>query len=279
MTFDYNIAVTTAMADAYVEAVQGDLADLDWARRVLVDALLADEAAATPDLSRRATGLGLHPDHQHAVALVTFPATAPDQVWISSQHRLVQALARNTARTERQTFVVSLGTELLAVLDARRPGHPRAVLHRTATQLMRTAATPLRAGIGTPFTGVTRLLDSYHTARRALRHTTPGRPVLQAPDDLRLFDELTASRSDDADQLIPPALRETLADPRLRQTLQAWIDHDLNVAAAARALCLHPNSVRYRLRRISQLTGHDPHHITDLLELHSAAKLLSHAAG
>ncbi len=76
-----------------------------------------------------------------------------------------------------------------------------------------------------------------------------------------------------------PALREALADPQLRQTLQAWIDHDLNVAATARALCLHPNSVRYRLRRIAQLTGHDPHRITDLLELHSAARLLGHAPG
>lgn len=39
---------------------------------------------------------------------------------------LVQALARNSTRTERQTFVVSLGTELLAVLDARSA---RIVLH------------------------------------------------------------------------------------------------------------------------------------------------------
>ena len=62
-------------------------------------------------------------------------------------------------------------------------------------------------------------------------------------------------------------------------TLQTWIDHDLNVAATAKALCMHPNSVRYRLRRIAQLTGHNPHHLTDLLELHSAARLLSHAPG
>ena len=76
-----------------------------------------------------------------------------------------------------------------------------------------------------------------------------------------------------------PALREALADPQLRQTLQAWVDHDLNVAAAARALCLHPNSVRYRLRRIAHLTGHDQHRITDLLELHSAARLLGQTPG
>jgi hypothetical protein len=277
LTFDYNIAATTAMADAYVETVQGDLADLDWARRMLIDALLAGQDDATLDLSRRASGLGLHPDHQHVVTLVRFPATAADHTWTSSQRHLIQALARNSARTERQTFVVNLGTELLAVLDARGPGGPRAILHRTAAMLQLSQTAPFQAGIGTPFTGVTRLRDSYHAARRALRHSTPARPILQAPDDLRLFDELTAARSDDANQLIPPALREALADPQLRETLQAWIDHDLNVAAVAKALCLHPNSVRYRLRRITRLTGRDPHHLTDLLELHSAARILSHA--
>jgi hypothetical protein len=272
LTFDYNIAATTAMADAYVETVQGDLADLDWARRVLIEALLADQAAA-PDLSRRATGLGLHPDHQHVVALVTFPAPRPGHAWTSPQRRLVQALARNSARTERQTFVVSLGTELLAVLDARSP---RTVLRHAATQLLDTHAASLQSGIGTPFTGITRLRDSYHAARSALRHTSPDRPILQAPDDLRLFDELTASRSDDTDQLIPPAMREALTDPQVRQTLQAWIDHDLNVAATAKALCLHPNSVRYRLRRITLLTGSNPYRLADLIELHSAARLLRH---
>lgn len=52
---------------------------------------------------------------------------------------------------------------------------------------------------------------------------------------------------------------------------------DYNIAATAKALCMHPNSVRYRLRRIAQLTGHDPHHLTDLLEPHSAARILGHA--
>src|SRR5262249_48818295 len=60
-TFDYNIAVTTAMADAYVEVVQGDLADLESARGELVEALLANGSDAWPELTRRAVGLGLDP--------------------------------------------------------------------------------------------------------------------------------------------------------------------------------------------------------------------------
>ena len=178
LTFDYNIAATTAMADAYVEAVQGDLADLDWARRVLIDTLLADQAAATPSCpaAPSAWACTRSPARRRPGQV---PRARPDHAWTNSQRRLVQALARNATRTERQTFVVNLGTELLAVLDAR-PGRPRAVLHRTATQLLRTQTAPLQAGIGTPFTGITRLRDSYHTARRALRHTTPGRPILRA---------------------------------------------------------------------------------------------------
>jgi hypothetical protein len=66
-----------------------------------------------------------------------------------------------------------------------------------------------------------------------------------------------------------------LADGRgLAVGLVHGFDRDLNVAATAKALCMYPNSVRYRLRRIAQLTGHNPHHLTDLLELHSAAWLI-----
>lgn len=60
-TFDYNIAVTAAMAEAYLEVVQGDLAELDSARRSLIDALLTSQPEQVPALARHAAGLGF--DH------------------------------------------------------------------------------------------------------------------------------------------------------------------------------------------------------------------------
>jgi hypothetical protein len=45
-TFEYNIAVTSAMADVYVEVVQGDLADLDCARRGLLELIAATRLLA-----------------------------------------------------------------------------------------------------------------------------------------------------------------------------------------------------------------------------------------
>jgi len=52
--------------------------------------------------------------------------------------------------------------------------------------------------------------------------------------------------------------RQALGDPTVRETLQVFVEADLNVAATAKALSLHPNSLRYRLGRITELTGRDP---------------------
>lgn len=44
----------------------------------------------------------------------------------------------------------------------------------------------------------------------------------------------------------------------LVETLAAYLESGRSLEAAARALYVHPNTVRYRLRRISQVTGWDP---------------------
>jgi PucR C-terminal helix-turn-helix domain len=41
----------------------------------------------------------------------------------------------------------------------------------------------------------------------------------------------------------------------LMETLRVYLDSDLDVTRAAEALYVHPNTVRYRLRRIGELTG------------------------
>ncbi|MGW0412785.1 PucR family transcriptional regulator, partial [Streptomyces collinus] len=43
----------------------------------------------------------------------------------------------------------------------------------------------------------------------------------------------------------------------LVETLRAYLDHFGDVSAAARSLSLHPNSLRYRLGRITKVSGLD----------------------
>ena len=44
----------------------------------------------------------------------------------------------------------------------------------------------------------------------------------------------------------------------LVETLTAWLDGGSSIEGAARALFVHPNTVRYRLRRIHEVSGYSP---------------------
>jgi sugar diacid utilization regulator len=59
----------------------------------------------------------------------------------------------------------------------------------------------------------------------------------------------------------------------LVETLRAYVDTRLNITKSAEALIVNPNTVVYRLRRIKEISGRDPHDPDDLLVLSLALKL------
>ncbi|MGB9303498.1 MAG: helix-turn-helix domain-containing protein [Mycobacterium sp.] len=50
-------------------------------------------------------------------------------------------------------------------------------------------------------------------------------------------------------------------------TFRAWLDHNGSVSDTAAALFCHPNTVRYRLRRIEERTGRSLNNPRQLAEL------------
>lgn len=174
LTYDYNTGLIATMADAYVDAVQGDLAELDAARRALVDGLLSGDSGAVLELARRGLGVGFDPECSHVVAVAAVDGSPR---WI------VPAIAHVTDRSERNTFVVERDGELVALLDADSAVAARELLERAATELRREHGAGLRAGIGTAFTGVGSFKMSHHEARNALGHTSERRPFVLGPAD------------------------------------------------------------------------------------------------
>ncbi|MEO8816067.1 MAG: PucR family transcriptional regulator [Mycobacterium sp.] len=70
------------------------------------------------------------------------------------------------------------------------------------------------------------------------------------------------------------------AGPALTETLDAYLDCGGAIEACARKLFVHPNTVRYRLKRIADFTGRDPTHPRDGYVLRVAAtvgRLANHA--
>lgn len=265
--------ICSIMVDTYVQTERGELADLEADRRELIETLLESRIAVRSELVRRAAVLGLEPDHSHVVALAGVVSDPEMEVPPSSVRRWVaEAIARASAGP-RRAFVVIRGAEIVAILDG--PGSAaRMVLERAAESLSRTSGVLLTAGIGTPFTGVAGVRASYDEARRALRHSTPQKRFVVGPGDVLLFDELTASVDQSVSELVPSQTRKALSQPALHATLEAFVSANQNVVDAANALGIHPNSLRYRLSRIAQLTGRDPRTLADLVELLTALRLL-----
>lgn len=107
------------------------------------------------------------------------------------------------------------------------------------------------------------LPDASRSARAALSglraaSAWPDAPRPVAADDLlpeRALDGDTEAR----DHLVRTVYRPlTGAGSPLLRTLTTYLEHGTSLESTARLLFVHPNTVRYRLRRIAELTGHLP---------------------
>ncbi|WP_114855012.1 CdaR family transcriptional regulator [Brachybacterium sp. YJGR34] len=106
--------------------------------------------------------------------------------------------------------------------------------------------------------------DALHLARRL------GRSGVQSLETLgwRLA---AASRPDvwrhDAERFLTPLASQGDFGDELLAAVRAWAETGQSIPRAAAALVVHPNTVRYRLRRFQELTGTD---LSDPDDLHGA---------
>ena len=77
-----------------------------------------------------------------------------------------------------------------------------------------------------------------------------------------LAEDLLAERAIDGDedaraQLVENVYRPLEGTPLL-DTLATYLEQGTSLEATARLLFVHPNTVRYRLKKITELTGYQP---------------------
>ena len=107
------------------------------------------------------------------------------------------------------------------------------------------------------------LADSARSARAALAGLAAAPAWEHAPrpvsaDDLlpeRVLTGDTSARRTLVEQAYRPLQASTGA---LLETLSAYLGGGRSLEAAARQLYVHPNTVRYRLRKVAEVTGWDP---------------------
>ncbi len=120
-------------------------------------------------------------------------------------------------------------------------------------QLRAVIAAPVAglAGVAAARAEVDRVLDSAERHPGAIGQVTS---LAEARTTVLLDEIVTLIGADD--RLVDPRVRELRdQDPALAETLRAYLDSFGDIGAAAQALHVHPNTVRYRVRRIEQLVS------------------------
>jgi purine catabolism regulator len=120
------------------------------------------------------------------------------------------------------------------------------------------------------------LRRAFHEARCALEATSMSNgeaPAVASHHDLGAFTLLLALQDDDALRAYSNGLLEPIERTEgeyggeLLRSLEAYIENNGNWERAARVLYCHRHTLRYRIRKIEELTGRDLSRATDRIEL------------
>ena len=236
----YSRDVAFATAEVYARAAEARGA---WDARLealVVDALVRGEADDA--LRSRAAALGWSGTDAVAVVAGRTPSGPVEDV--------VDAVRGVAAGAGADVLVGVQGDRLLVVLgDADDP--------LAAASMVSTAFGPGPVVTG-PVVGT--LLEAGRSARAALAglvaaRAWPGAPRPVAADELlpeRLLSGDATARRALVDRVYRPLLDGGAA---LLETAATYLEHGRSLEETARVLFVHPNTVRYRLRRVDQVTG------------------------
>jgi DNA-binding PucR family transcriptional regulator len=135
-----------------------------------------------------------------------------------------------------------------------------------------------RIGVSPVFNRLNQASRALQLARLAMDRQEPGPGVEQIRDSP--LSVMLASAPDaaiDAARSVLGGLLELRKEDRdlLISTLLAWLNADGSANAAGAALFCHPNTVRYRLRRIEEATGRSLSAPMQLAELVTAVRAWS----
>ncbi|MGI3779936.1 MAG: PucR family transcriptional regulator [Janthinobacterium lividum] len=244
----YSREVAFAAAEIYARAAELRGAWDVRLEALVVDAVLRGETDET--VLSRASTLGWH--SSGGVVVVVGPA--PE----SESAQAVESVRRNAGATGLDMLGAVQGDRMVVVLGGAAlttPEYARQVVSRFVDCF---GDGPVV--IGPP---VEHLMDAAASTREAFSgyRAAPAWPEAPRPvESSDLLPERALSGDGHARRALARDLYEPLvaAGGGLLDTLVTFLDQGLQVEAAARALFVHANTVRYRLRRIHEVTGYSP---------------------
>lgn len=264
----YSREIAFAAADVYARAAE---ARGLWDARLealVVDSILTGEYDS--ELPSRIAALGWNGHGEVSVLVGTAPRMLD-----------VDMLRRTARHLDADVLIGVQGSRLVIVIGrvealSEVEGAPESTAElRPFLEI----AAELEAGFGPGHLvlghPVPSLLEAARSARAALAGFAVARAWRNAPRPT-LADDLLPERSFAGDPLARSTLVERIYRPlhdhstELLTTLWCYLDNGRSLEATARELFVHPNTVRYRLKRISEVIGYDATGAREALILQAA---------
>jgi hypothetical protein len=264
----YSREIAFAAADVYARAAE---ARGLWDARLealVVDSILSGEY--DDELPSRIAALGWH-GHGEVAVLV---GTAPKQLDVDH--------VRRAARHMHADVLIGVqGNRLVLVIGRSDPlgSEPDETIGTSSALTFMEIATQLEPhfGPGHLVLGheVPNLVDASKSAKAALAGFAVARSWRHAPRPVQA-DDLLPERALAGDPLARATLVHRIYRPlqahstELLTTLWSYLDNGRSLEATARELFVHPNTVRYRLKRVSDVIGWDATGAREALILQAA---------
>lgn len=254
----YSREVAFAAAQVYAEAAEARGAWDARSEALVVDALLrgeVDEATRS-----RAAALGWATGTASVAVVGSAPAGEPLAV--------VDTVAR-AARAAGTQVLAGVQDGRLSALVAVPPEEPDAV---ALVGRLLAAFGPGAVVVGPPAADLSAAARSVRAAAAGAR-AAPAWPDCPRPVTSHdLLPERALDGDIEARDALGRHVSERLAEGGavLLETLRAYLEQTGSLEGTARALFVHPNTVRYRLRRVSELTGYAPTEPRDAFTLRLA---------
>lgn len=244
-----------ALSQGYQEASTEIVVSSERRRSAVVEALLAGHPVPGDLLAEAQAVLGLPPDGSFVVIVAETRGVAEESLPGIERH----LGDRGIVSIWRLTPALQVG---LVSLHADQRDVALDLLGQTASA---------RAGVSPEYQSLAETPRALDLARSALGMMRPGQVGVRVFGS-NMLEALMARNPRDGERLAQHVLGRVLAMPTndrkvLLDTLSAYFEHHGSARAAAKVLHCHPNTVRYRLRRLHELTGRslsDPQEIAEL---------------
>jgi len=239
----------------------------DEAAAELVRAILGRRVTDRGDIVARAAELGAEVGAGGGVVIArATPHAAQAGDWRARVLTVALRALRATARGTLAALGDGEGAEVIAVV----PAAEAAVVERAGTALLR----ELEASLGGFAVSVARSrfapdpVDLYRAGKEAMLAANVGEAegvVLLAFEDTGSYRLLLPAMSEEqgelerfyAETVAPLAAYDEQYETDLVTTVEAFLENDGNVTPTADQLFTHRHTIRYRLERVKELSGHD----------------------